>query len=63
VKTGIVVLDAIQRVNRELGTLTVIITHNAIMADMADRVIHLSDGRVQSVAANRSRSPVSDLKW
>src|SRR4029077_970573 len=47
VRTGIVVLEAIQRVNRELGALTVIITHNATMADMADRVIHLSDGRVQ----------------
>src|SRR5205809_375375 len=46
VRTGIVVLEAIQRVNQELGALTVIITHNAIMADMADRVIHLSDGRV-----------------
>src|SRR5215467_958860 len=49
VRTGIVVLEAIQRVNRQLGTLTVIITHNAVMADMADRVIHLSDGRVHHV--------------
>ena len=40
VRTGIVVLEAIERVNRELGTLTVLITHNAVMADMADRVIH-----------------------
>jgi putative ABC transport system ATP-binding protein len=63
VRTGIVVLDAVQRVNRELGTLTVIITHNAIMADMADRVIHLSDGKVQSVHANDSPAPASSLKW
>jgi putative ABC transport system ATP-binding protein len=41
VRTGVVVLEAIERANRELGTLTVIITHNAVMADMADRVIHL----------------------
>src|ERR1051325_140251 len=46
VKTGIVVLEAIQKVNQELGSLTVIITHNAVMADMADRVLFLSDGRV-----------------
>jgi putative ABC transport system ATP-binding protein len=63
VHTGIVVLEAIQRANRELGTLTVIITHNAVMADMADRVIHLSDGRVQDVQVNATRAPASSLKW
>src|SRR6266704_5169309 len=54
VRTGLVVLEAIQRANRELGTLTVIITHNAVMADMADRVIHLSDGRVHHIHENRN---------
>ncbi len=63
VRTGIVVLEAIERVNRELGTLTVIITHNAIMADMADRVIHLSDGRVHHVRENGQRAPASSLNW
>ncbi len=63
VRTGIVVLEAIARVNRELGTLTVIITHNAVMADMADRVIFLSDGRVQRIRRNASRAPVNSLKW
>lgn len=63
VRTGIVVLDAIERVNRELGTLTVIITHNAIMADMADRVIHFSDGRVHHERRNSKRAPVSALNW
>jgi putative ABC transport system ATP-binding protein len=63
VKTGIVVLEAIQRVNLELGTLTVIITHNAVMADMADRVIHLSDGRVHHVRANARRQPANTLNW
>jgi putative ABC transport system ATP-binding protein len=63
VKTGIVVLDAIERVNRELGTLTVIITHNAIMADMADRVIHFSDGHVHHLRTNTRRVPVSTLRW
>jgi putative ABC transport system ATP-binding protein len=63
VRTGIVVLEAIQRVNRELGTLSVIITHNAVMADMADRVVHLSDGRVQQVHVNDRRAPASTLKW
>jgi putative ABC transport system ATP-binding protein len=63
VHTGIVVLEAIQRVNQELGTLTVIITHNAVMADMADRVIHLSDGRVHDVRPNERRAPASSLNW
>ncbi len=63
VHTGIVVLDAIERVNRELGTLTVIITHNAIMADMADRVIHFSDGRVHHERRNTKRAPARSLNW
>src|SRR3974390_2050948 len=63
VRTGIVVLEAIQRPNRELGTLTVIITHNAVMAAMADRVVHLSDGKVHSVHVNETRAPASSLKW
>ena len=63
VRTGIVVLEAIQRVNRELGTLTVIITHNAVMADMADRVVYLSDGRVHHQRENAQRAPASSLNW
>ena len=63
VHTGFVVLEAIQRVNQELGTLTVIITHNAVMADMADRVIHLSDGRVHDIRTNERRAPASSLNW
>jgi putative ABC transport system ATP-binding protein len=63
VRTGIVVLEAIQRANLELGTLTVIITHNAVMADMADRVIHFSDGRVHHVRVNARRAPADSLNW
>ena len=63
VQTGIVVLEALERVNRELGALTVIITHNAVMADMADRVIRFSDGRVQSIYENTGRALPSSLKW
>jgi putative ABC transport system ATP-binding protein len=63
VRTGIVVLEAIQQVNKELGALTVIITHNAVMADMADRVIHLSDGRVHEIRVNERKVPASSLRW
>jgi putative ABC transport system ATP-binding protein len=63
VRTGIVVLEAIERVNRELGTLTVVITHNAVMADMADRVINFSDGRVLLERRNAARAAPSTLRW
>jgi putative ABC transport system ATP-binding protein len=63
VNTGIVVLEAIERANRELGTLTVIITHNAVMAEMADRVIRFSDGRVQSEQRNATRAAPATLRW
>lgn len=63
VRTGIVVLEAIERINRELGTLAAIITHNAVMAAMADRVFSLSDGRVVNVQTNAQRASVSTLAW
>ena len=63
VKTGIVVLEALERVNRELGTLTVIITHNAVMAEMADRVIRFMDGRVLSEHRNAARAAPASLRW
>ncbi len=63
VKTGIVVLEALERANRELGTLTVIITHNAVMADMADRVIRFMDGKVLSEHRNATRAAPATLRW
>lgn len=63
VQTGIAVLEAIQKINRELGTLTVIITHNASMADMADRVLTLSDGKIIDERTNETPMSVHDLKW
>jgi putative ABC transport system ATP-binding protein len=63
VRTGILVLEAIERVNRELGALTVIITHNAVMADMADRVIHFADGRVLRERRNATRAAPASLSW
>lgn len=63
VKTGIMVLEAIEHVNLELGTLTVVITHNAVIAEMADRVIHLSDGHIIDIRENKRRRPVSELEW
>lgn len=61
--TGIVVLEAILRANRDMGTTTAVITHNAVIADMADRVIRLSDGRVAETIQNQTRLSPQELKW
>ncbi len=63
IATGIVVLEAIARVNRELGTSTVVITHNAAIAAMADRVVRLSDGRIVSIELNAQRRSPQELSW
>jgi len=62
-RTGIVVLEALDRVNRELGTTTAVITHNAVIARMADRTIRISDGRVASVERNDQRVAPAELAW
>lgn len=63
VQTGITVLEALDRVNRELGTTTAIITHNAVIAGMAARVITLSDGRIVRECRNSSRKSAAELVW
>lgn len=62
-QTGIKVLQAIQKVNQELGTSTVIITHNADIAKIADRVIFLADGQITKVEHNQNKQPASSLSW
>ena len=61
--TGIVVLEALQRVNQQLGTTTAVITHNASIAQMADRVIHLADGRISEAHVNDVRVAPRELSW
>ena len=61
--TGVIVLEALEKVNRELGTLTVLITHNAGIADMADRVIRLSDGKIVEERRNATKKSARDLSW
>lgn len=61
--TGALVLEVLDRVNRELQTTTAVITHNAGIAAMADRIIRMSDGRIQSVEANPRRRPPSEIHW
>lgn len=61
--TGIRVLEVLRHINRELGTTTVVITHNAVIADMANRVIRLSDGRVSEVHTNPHPVNPDQLRW
>ena len=62
-ETGVVVLEAIETVNRELGTATAVITHNADIAGMADRVIHMSNGQASSVDYNQARLSPREIRW
>lgn len=61
--TGKLVLDVIARINRELGTTAVVITHNAPIAKIADRVMHLADGRIASVQSNAVKLMPEEISW
>jgi putative ABC transport system ATP-binding protein len=61
--TGVVVLDALERVNRDLGTTTAIITHNEAQAQMAARIVHLSDGQISQIEHNAHPTPARELTW
>jgi putative ABC transport system ATP-binding protein len=61
--TGKIVLEAIERINRELGTTAIVITHNAAIAGMADRVIHLANGRVARIERNERKLAPAELAW
>jgi putative ABC transport system ATP-binding protein len=61
--TGRLVLEVLERVNRELGTITVIITHNVAIADMADRVIRISSGEIIDIHRNEKKIAPSELTW
>lgn len=62
-ETGVVVLEALERVNHELRTTTAVITHNVVQAGIAERIFHLSDGLITDVEANPKRMPARELTW
>ena len=63
ISTGIVVLEALARANAELGTTTVVITHNAAIGSMADRIIRLADGRVTAIEDRTEKLSPRELSW
>jgi putative ABC transport system ATP-binding protein len=62
-QTGVLVLEAIERIHDELGTSTVLITHNVVIADMADRVLVMGDGTIHEERRNARRRPARELAW
>ncbi len=63
ITTGVVVLDALARVNDELKTTVAVITHNAAIAGMGDRVVTLADGRIAEQHANAVKAAAGDIRW
>jgi putative ABC transport system ATP-binding protein len=61
--TGRVVLEVLDRINREVGTTTALITHNVAIAAMADRVVRLHDGQVADVLRNARRASTAGIEW
>ncbi len=61
--TGVIVIEALHRINHELGTTTVIITHNADIARIADRIVYISNGLIARVVENVEKSEPADLHW
>jgi len=62
-QTGKLVLEVIAQINEQLGTTAVVITHNAAIAAMADRVVVLGDGRIQRVESNATKRSPAELSW
>jgi putative ABC transport system ATP-binding protein len=63
VQTGKVVLEVLQRVNREMGATVAIITHNVVIGSMADRIVTLADGRIATERRNAVRASAAELEW
>ena len=62
-QTGVLVLEAIERIHAELGTTTVLITHNAVIADMTDRVLIMGDGQIVEERCNPTKLRAAELHW
>jgi putative ABC transport system ATP-binding protein len=61
--TGVIVLEAIEKINRELGTTSVVITHNAVIAQMGSRVATFANGRIANISVNGKRRAARELSW
>ena len=62
-KTGVLILNLLQHMSNNKGTTVVIVTHNAILAEAADKVIRIKNGQIESIAVNENPMKVEDLEW
>ena len=62
-ETGIVVLSMLQKMSREKGKTVIIVTHNSILAETADRVISIKNGKIREITENKSPKPMSEVNW
>jgi putative ABC transport system ATP-binding protein len=62
-KTGVLILNLLQDMSNNKGTTVVIVTHNAILAEAADKVIRIKNGQIESIVVNENPKKVSDLEW
>lgn len=62
-KTGVLILNLLQNMSNEKGTTVVIVTHNAILAEAADKVIRIKNGQIESILVNRNPKKITDLEW
>jgi putative ABC transport system ATP-binding protein len=62
-QTGKLVLEVLAQINRDIGTTCIVITHNATIAGMADRVVYLADGRISRVELNAHKVSPSEMRW
>jgi putative ABC transport system ATP-binding protein len=63
ITTGVLVLEALSQMNKTTGAATLLVTHNADIARLADRVIRFADGRIRSIETNSQRAQPSELDW
>jgi putative ABC transport system ATP-binding protein len=61
--TGLKVLKALKKVNKEIGSTVLVITHNISIADIADRIVYLKDGEIEKIVTNQNKKEISDIKW
>ena len=62
-KTGVLILNLLQKMSNDENTTVIIVTHNAILADAADKVIRIKNGQIESITINENPKKVEDLEW
>ena len=62
-KTGVLILNLLQDMSNNQNTTVIIVTHNAILAEAADKVIRIKNGQIESIVVNEYPKKIADLEW